>query len=240
MQINPEPVIVDVWSIDLAQLSIDLNYCESLLDSHEHKVAQKFRLPHLREHYCVVHGLLRRLLADYLTVEPKKLLIQRTGFGKPYLSDFPGVKFNLSHSGQALVIAICRDFEIGIDVEQIRPRQNLAGLVERCFSVAEQRYWHALPESTRLAVFFKFWTCKEAFVKAVGRGIALGLDRCELDLAQPGRFLNIPIDCGSVDEWRVIDLDLETQNCAALVVNTSEANIALRDNRAELTQMDFS
>lgn len=229
MSCNFKTACVDVWAVNLDQHEFDLKNCESILDDHQRIQAQKFRNPHLREHYCVVQALLRHLLADYLTVEPAKLTIQRTIYGKPYLTDHPQVKFNLSHSGRTLVFAICREYEVGIDVEQIRHRQNIPGMVKRCFSAAEQHYWHGLPESAQLAHFFQFWTRKEAFVKAVGRGIALGLEQCELDLTRPGYFLNIPLSCGSTDAWRVTDLDLGTLNCAALVVNASAIDFTFRD-----------
>lgn len=100
---------------------------------------------------------------------PADAEIARTVLGKPYLTGFPGVHFNLSHSGPWGACALS-GFPVGVDVELIRPlRRNVAG---RFFTKTEQLYLARRPEEE----FFRLWTRKESFAKAVGRGLQLQLD----------------------------------------------------------------
>jgi 4'-phosphopantetheinyl transferase len=162
---------------------------------------------------------LRQVLACYISDED--LIIERSEFGKPFLRDFQEWHFNVSHSGEKLLIAISNT-PVGIDVEQIKPRKSLASLVKKCFAPSEQNYWFDLPENEKLAVFYDFWTRKEAVVKGIGRGIALGLNRCEIDVNQPNNFLNLPVS----ENWHTQSLQISPDYCAAIA--TPCADITLK------------
>ena len=96
--------------------------------------------------------------------------IARTEFGKPYLENSPGIRFNLSHSGYIAMCAIS-DKEIGCDVERIEsPRLALA---KRFFSVEEREYLEGLPQDERERAFYDIWTLKESFLKATGTGLTV-------------------------------------------------------------------
>ena len=95
--------------------------------------------------------------------------IAKTVLGKPYLAQYPGVQFNLSHSGPWGVCALS-GAPVGVDVELVRPlRQNVA---RRFFTAGEQAYLEQCPERE----FFRLWTRKESFIKALGKGLTLPLD----------------------------------------------------------------
>lgn len=162
---------------------------------------------------------LRQVLSRYIS--DNDLIIERGEFGKPTLRDFQELHFNVSHSGEKLFIAIS-DTPVGIDVEQIKPRRSLDGLVKKCFALSEQNYWFDLPENEKLAVFYDFWTRKEAVVKGIGRGIALGLNHCEIDINQPNNFLNLPIS----ENWHTQALKISPDYCAAIA--TLDADITLK------------
>jgi 4'-phosphopantetheinyl transferase len=162
---------------------------------------------------------LRQVLARYIS--ENDLIIERGEFGKPFLRDFQEVHFNVSHSGEKLLIAISNT-PVGIDIEQIKPRKSLVSLVKKCFAQSEQNYWFDLPENEKLAIFYDFWTRKEAVVKGIGRGIALGLNCCEIDVNQPNAFLNLPIS----ENWHTQSLKISPDYCAAIA--TSNANATLK------------
>lgn len=93
----------------------------------------------------------------------------RTVLGKPYLKDYPGVQFNLSHSGGWGVCALSKT-AVGVDVEMVRPlRQQVA---KRFFTPVEQEWLSKRPAEE----FFRLWTRKESFTKAQGKGLTLPLD----------------------------------------------------------------
>lgn len=218
--------VVDVWFADLSHLALNRLHCYTLLDSAERSYAAGMQNERLREQYIQGHGLLRLLLGCYLHVPPASLNFARTERGKPFAVDFPELHFNLSHSDSKWLLAVTSQALVGVDIEIIKPRTQLAGLVGRCFSTEEQAYWQSLPETDQLAVFFDFWTRKEAFVKAVGQGIALGLDRCVINPDNLQTLLRIPDECGLVDGWCVKNVPID-DSCRAAIV-TKQPHVQLR------------
>jgi 4'-phosphopantetheinyl transferase len=99
--------------------------------------------------------------------------IALTKYGKPYLPTLPDFHFSLSHSGNVAMCAVSPR-EIGCDIEA--PRGYDAKIAKRFFHPAEQEWLFSRPEPEQPDVFFRLWTCKESFVKALGLGLSLGLD----------------------------------------------------------------
>ena len=160
---------------------------------------------------------LRQVLARYI---PKNdLIIERGEFGKPFLRDFPEWHFNVSHSGTKMVLAISHEMSVGIDIEQIKSRKSLENLVKKCFATSEQMYWFNLPENEKVAVFYDFWTRKDAVVKGIGRGIALGLNHCEIDVNQPNNFLNLPNN----EIWYTQKIEFSADYCVAIAAPRADA-----------------
>jgi len=137
-------------------------------------------------------------------------------YGKPRLiSD--SLHFNLSHTDDHLLIAVGNVPDIGIDVERVNQRSNLAAIVQRILSKDELHQWRQLSPDQQLDAFYRLWTKKEAFVKAVGRGIALGMELCELEVEQGGQLIAIPSAYGVVSDWQVTELAVPSGLSAALV-----------------------
>ncbi|OHX34443.1 hypothetical protein BJL95_17420 [Methylomonas sp. LWB] len=206
---------VDVWQgrLDLPE-AVTIRLAE-VLSADERARAAAFKFAHLRDRYVVGRGLLRQTLASYTGSDPAGLRFRVGEFGKPALSGGPG--FNVSHTADALLIAVADAADIGIDIEAVKPARDLSGLAERCFSVDEYAVWLSLAESERVAAFYRLWTKKEAFVKAVGRGIALGVELCEFDVTAGGGLRKVPDEYGPVEAWRVEELDAGADFSAALV-----------------------
>ncbi|MGZ5222394.1 MAG: 4'-phosphopantetheinyl transferase family protein [Chitinophagaceae bacterium] len=181
----------------------------------------------LRNHYIETQGRLRNLLAQILNESAEKLRIKTTEYGKPYLIDNPELVFNLSHSVNMLAITVSWNCQLGVDIECYKPRANLFALINKCFADEEVAYWSNLPEDKKTLEFYRFWTRKEAFVKATGRGIALGLNSCVINPENPAEFLRVPINCGQASTWRVWDFDLRQGLCAAVVSDKKRASIRL-------------
>jgi 4'-phosphopantetheinyl transferase len=217
---------VDIWQGNLALDVQSLDKLIVLLDQQELARARAFKLPAVRDRFVATRGLLRTILARYLQVDPAGLQFTAGEYGKPALSA-EQLYFNLSHTADSLVIVVSDLENIGVDIERIKPRSSLPQLARRCFSKAEFNAWHLFSESQRQQVFYKLWTQKEAFVKAVGRGVALGLDRCEVDLAGSG-FLKVPQEYGLAENWRIIEFFLNQDLCGAVVAPNVEFVPSLR------------
>ncbi len=195
-----------------------------LLNSAELARADSLSHPLMRQRHIEVRARLRLLLADYLQQAPADIRIVRTEQGKPYVPDHPHLVFNISHTARQLVIAIAHQSQLGVDIEHAKPRANLAALVAKCFADVEATYWHSLPDTQKTTAFYRFWTKKEAFVKATGRGIALGLKDCVINPLRPETFLSLP-KAYHPDSWRIIELQLATPTtddllCGAVVMDS--------------------
>ncbi len=220
---------VELWHGKVSAEDAHYQAYWGVLDEVEQTHAGKIKNTLLHKRYVEVHGRLRNLLAPMLNQPPEKIRIKKAGHGKPYLADYPELAFNLSHTADRLMIAVGRDCQLGVDIEICKPRVNLSGLVNKCFAEEEAFYWTQLPETQKNQAFYRFWTRKEAFVKATGHGIALGLSHCVINPENPTEFLRVPDLCGQASSWHVLDIDLGEGICSALVVDKKLSVIKLMD-----------
>ena len=165
--------------------------------------------------------MLRKVLSSYINVSPQKVKFKIGEYGKPFL-DGEELFFNLSHTGNRFVIAVSSCAEIGVDLEQTKDRNSLPGLVNKCFSIQEKAYWDGLSEAQKITMFYRFWVRKEAFVKTVGRGIALGLDQCVVNPHNQTKFLSIPEGYGLASDWQIVDVVLNKDDICAVVIKERE------------------
>src|SRR5690606_26602872 len=126
--------------------------------------------------------------------------------GKPALEPPSDLHFNVSHSDEIALYAISFQQEVGVDIECMRPLDDIDQLAARTFSAHEYADWALLPETQKQAGFFNCWTRKEAFIKAVGQGLSYPLSAFDVSLkpGKPARFLRM--DRESVQEWSLVDL----------------------------------
>ncbi len=167
---------------------------------------------------------LRTLLASYLACDPQQLHIERDDHGKPYLPGLPGqdvatsLQFNLSHSGGALLVGISRGQALGVDLETPRRSRRVLELAQRYFAPTEAAALTALPDTRRERAFLQLWSCKEAVLKALGQGLAFGLDRVVFELDATGAVTGLNKLDGdpSPSAWHVVQLQPAENYCGAL------------------------
>lgn len=169
--------------------------------------AARFAAGAVRERFVVAHAALRDILAHYCGETPEALLIEAPERGKPYLPTHPEWHFNLSHSGNWGLVAVARDTGVGIDIEEIRSDIQAVELAQRFLAPAEAAHLAALGPSARTEAFFRYWTCKEAFVKALGRGFDLPLRRFTVALGRHGATLAETVfDPALASKWQFHEL----------------------------------
>lgn len=181
------------------------------------KRAHRFHFEQDKTRFIIGRGLLRIILGRYLKIKPEQLQFFYSPTGKPALvSSSSKVQFNLSHSEEMILYAFTRDRFIGIDLEYLRPIPDLKQLIQQFFSVAETSAILSLPVSEQQQAFFQTWTCKEAYLKATGVGLAQ-LQQVEISLTpgEPYRLLNNKL---SANRWSLQTLTLAPDYVAALVV----------------------
>ncbi|MCW5900570.1 MAG: 4'-phosphopantetheinyl transferase superfamily protein [Flavobacteriales bacterium] len=138
------------------------------LDPVEMERAARFRFDVDRERFIIAHGLLRKLLADHLDARPADLRFDRGPYGKPFIKGVD-LRFNLSDTKDALVVAIGGEVEIGVDVETMARTVDHMAVGEHYFTPEEVEVIASAPEPKRR--FLEYWTRKEAVLKASGVGI---------------------------------------------------------------------
>jgi 4'-phosphopantetheinyl transferase len=216
---------VDIWFGHLAEAAENRSNLLACLSEAEQQKSETFKLLDMRRRYIAVRALVRKTLAPYLAVEPVQVQFLVGEHGKPHLAGNE-LHFNISHTADELLIAVSNMQDIGVDIELIKPRTNLDAVAERCFSAAEYAVWQALDKDQQPQAFYRLWTKKEAFVKAVGRGIALGLDQCEVQVEVHGQLCAIPAEFGAASDWKVAELNIAKHVAAALI--TPAADFTLR------------
>jgi 4'-phosphopantetheinyl transferase len=147
--------------------------------------------------------IVREWLARYLDTAVANVRVDVQPNGKPRLHD-GSLHFNVSHSGNAMLLALSRKQEIGVDLEFSRRPRRVVELAERWFDPAEAAALQLLPESLRQTAFLNLWTCKEAVLKADGGGIASGLHRIAFLMNETGE-----IDSAIDRSWNVVRLEPE-------------------------------
>jgi 4'-phosphopantetheinyl transferase len=172
-----DPDVVHVWRIPLVLDAGRLRRLWELLSPPERSRAAGFCFEPDRRRFVAAHGRVRTVLAAYLNAPPAALRFERGPWGKPTLADAThDLRFNLSHSGWLALLAVAGGREVGVDVEQGRPEVAVQELAERFFAAEEARRLRELGPGDRRRAFFHLWACKEAYAKAGGRGLGVGLD----------------------------------------------------------------
>jgi 4'-phosphopantetheinyl transferase len=134
----------------------------------------RLRNPRSADRFTIGRGILRILLGHTLGTRPEQLVFAHGAHGKPELAGGmqKELSFNISHSGGLAVFAIVNGYEVGVDIEEIRPVSDIEASASIFLAPDELAEFAALPEGGKLERFFTLWTCKEAILKASGCGFS--------------------------------------------------------------------
>ena len=135
------------------------------------------------ERYVVTRSLVRVVLGDRLGVAAQEVRVSRTGTGKPIVAE--GVHFNVSHSGDLILVALSAHRAIGVDVERRREVERVDAMTKRWLDDAERGDLDRLiaAGASRSDAFLRVWSLKEARLKALGVGIS-GAGGAELHIVR--------------------------------------------------------
>jgi len=151
----------------------------AILSGIEQARAARFHFEHDRHRWINGRAWAKQQLAAHLQVPGHTLHFSATAHGRPFLPDYPGTDFNLSHTGEWIALAICRGNGcIGLDIETIDPTFP-ALVIAREFFLPEECTWLSNGPIIR---FFQLWTAKEALMKATGQGMSLPPDQIRVSL----------------------------------------------------------
>ncbi len=132
--------------------------------------------------------LVRWQICKKLGISNREIAFETNQYGKPYLKDIKDYHFNVSHSGDWVIMAQ-HNTPIGVDVEQIKPMEM--NIAKRFFSEREYNDLMDKAESQQLSYFFQLWSLKESFIKAIGKGLSMPLDSFSFSINNEGKKITL-------------------------------------------------
>jgi 4'-phosphopantetheinyl transferase len=159
------------------------------------------------------------LLAAYVGRSAGELTLARGEHGKPHLAGPAALEFNLSHTRGGALVGISRRQALGVDIETLQRSRPVVELAQRYFTHDEAAALSNIIVARQQVAFLRLWSCKEAVVKALGRGIGFGLARVAFALnvaGEPMRLNVIDASAGSIAEWQIVGLAPTPEHVGAL------------------------
>lgn len=213
---------IDVWRVDLDRDPDSVCSLFKTLSRDEQQRAGRFHFAKDRGQFVIARGSLRKIIGGYLALEPDRIDFSYNAFGKPFLElEETRLRFNVSHSRGFALVAVASGREVGIDIEFVDDDLDVLTVAHSVFSQTEISILEKLPSALRPLAFFKGWTRKEAYLKALGKGFS------ERSGQLSGTVIpdepNIPLgttDGQNVRDWSLVSLPYERDYMAALAVES--------------------
>ncbi|QYK07979.1 4'-phosphopantetheinyl transferase family protein [Shewanella mangrovisoli] len=206
---------IELFFIPLTEMDVaSTNACMALLSEDERAKVARYRAPKVQMNGLLVRAALRCVLSQGLQarggaspyspqrqIAPQDWCFEYGAKGKPSLNHeqflSTGIEFNLSHSGDWLLIALAQDDDtdatantalprlgLGVDIERSRASTHIYPILNHYFSPIEAESLLALEgEDAQRQRFFDLWALKESYIKATGLGLAQSLKSFAFDLA---------------------------------------------------------
>ena len=213
------PDVVDVWMapLDVGEKKMD-DFLHRLSPSEQKRVGALLEERAVHQ-YVVSRAMQRQLLANYVGGSPNDISFGVVAMGKPTLSkpNNIGLKFNTTHSGNLVIIAVTKDRDVGVDTEKVRPVPRALRVAKRFYSEEEFRMLEALPESELDRAFLSIWVRREGTAKARGDSVWRGL----------ASWKNGELE-KSAREWTVEPLDLGPEFVGVVVARGHDWRIVMR------------
>jgi 4'-phosphopantetheinyl transferase len=221
---------IHLWRVNLEAVAGEEPANErwsALLSEDEQARAARFHFARHRQYFTATRAILRRVLAAYLHTDAKALAFAYGAKNKPMLGAeyaSSALAFNVSHSGDMALFAFVRSRQVGVDVERIRCDFDTSAIARRFFSAPEQSQLAALDPEQRHQAFFRCWTRKEAYIKAIGEGLSLPLDQFDVSLKQNDHnaLLATRPDQTEAKRWSLRDVAAGPGYAAALCVSGAD------------------
>jgi 4'-phosphopantetheinyl transferase len=201
------------------------------LSGEEQEKARLFKSEPGRARFIVSRYFERAVLAQHTGLRPRDICYSRGPYGKPGLENrIPdrGLSFNLSHSKNLIVIAVTGGPAVGVDAEFGEPGLPFMDIAGAYFHAAELEHLRRLPEGRRDQDFFRIWTSKEAYIKAIGMGLSRPLASFSILVGDqlPDQSTTATLN-DETGEWSIIELSLAPGYYVTAVVQGRPRKVAL-------------
>jgi 4'-phosphopantetheinyl transferase len=220
---------VHLWTASVDRSPSELTVLKRVLSAEERTRAGSYRFQLHRDRFAAGRALRRLILARYLGRAPETITFTLGPQGKPSIEGEPagGLRFNDSGSDGLAVFALAWGREVGVDVERVRQNADADPIVDMFGAPQEREAYGRLPGADRALAFHRWWTAKEAWLKAVGSGLLAPLDSFTVSFSatQPLRLLEVKDKPDDAQRWMLQSLDLAPGFAASLVVEGQSVEI---------------
>lgn len=177
---NINETSLHIWRVFLTGPSANIQNLKTYLSKDEIERYEKFHFDYHKIRFVAARGILREILGKYANIPAQDIHFSYSEYGKPYLQ-FPRLSFNISHTDECMLVAIAHhNNEIGIDIERINSQVDCLALAQEFCTHNEFRKLADLSSEEQILAFFRCWTRKEAYVKAIGKGFYYALNQFEV------------------------------------------------------------
>lgn len=199
---------------------------DTILDATEQQRARRFIYDKDRQLFVTAHAFLRETLSQYAPIAPADWTFQTNDYGKPAISNpgYENLQFNLSHTQGLVAVAVTQHKTVGVDVEQSTRNVDLPSLSRHVFASSEVDDVLSTDDAAiQRKKFFTYWTLKEAYIKARGKGLSIPLKKFWFQPTNTRQWL---LNCDPSlqdqgDQWLCHAISLEQDYFLAYVVPAS-------------------
>jgi 4'-phosphopantetheinyl transferase len=226
---------IHLWRSNLALPTEKIEELALILSTDEQIRANKFRFPKHRNRFIVARATLRKILGNYLQIDPKELLFKYSSRGKPELDNNESeqqIQFNLSHSEDLALYGFTYELQIGVDLEYLRSICDVEKIAQRFFSSREYNIINnSISDQEKQKLFLQIWTGKEAYLKATGEGLGNSLDGISIEIIKDEgvRLSSIKDDAQLAARWKLYSFIPEPNYLASLAVEANNWELSYYD-----------
>jgi len=207
---------IDLWVMPLRPQPADL----SILHDRERRRAERLVVDAKRDQFVAAQAGLRRVLGHYLGSAAATVAFGYGEHGKPFLPRSPELRFNMTHSGRLALVAATNAGDLGVDLEWTGRHRPFLRLARRYFTATEHAWLEAIDADATAAAFYRTWTLKEAYLKALGTGLTVPPDRFELDLgSSPAVLRSTRLPGDEAGRWSFAEPRVDHEHAAAICWN---------------------
>lgn len=222
---------IHIWRVNIGAKA-DTDQLASLLIDSERDRAERFIAEKHRGRFIIGRARMRQILGRYTNQSPQSVALKYENLGKPFLADekLRRFQFNFSNSSDLAICAVTLTQPIGVDLERIRSMADMLGLAQRFFADKETERLLAQPVANQPDAFFRLWTRKEAWLKAIGKGLTFPLRDVEVSFDDMDCCVqSINQDATAAESWDLIPFFPADEHVAAVAIQRKENAVAFYD-----------
>ena len=199
----------------------------ALLSDAERERYERYHFDKDRILYLLTRVLIRTTLSRYANLAPEAWEFEENHYGKPHLASPPadaaGLSFNLTNTQGLVALLITRDIPVGVDAEYLNRPVKVLSLADRFFSPDEVQDLHSQDPARQEQRFLRYWTLKESYIKARGKGLSIPLDSFSMILHPDTIAITLHNEPGSAKEWQFEQRILPSQHLVAMAFHRGNA-----------------